>query len=238
MQEQSFMVEAPLSADPRVVSVHAWLTVLRDPSIEWILGDVLPLALSVFGCGFALWAYFRGGGRRSVLRIGMIVESVIDPSTIGVAINMRIGRYDVKNLTILKITVKNEGPGDIEVPDPEGETHRIGRPRIDLPPGMRVLANPWSPGGATGSVDVRVARSLQEGIQRLHVHVHRLHEGREAVIRVLATSRTEMRGTLSSEDVAFMPGSIGDARVRSAGLLVRARHLDTLVREPVARRSS
>lgn len=165
--------------------------------------------------------------RRGSVRLGLVVhleERVrIDPSTAGVEVEMRVGPRRVTNLRVLEVSVTNRGPRDLVVPDAaDPEQHRL-RPRIELPPRIRALADPWNPDGSAAAADIRVARRLESDRQLLHVHVHRLAAGATSRARVLCTDRIEPDEPsvqpLSPGEIRFFPGFYPDVDVTATGLL-------------------
>lgn len=123
---------------------------------------------------------------------------------------------------VYEIQVHDRGPSDIVIDDAEdAEKHPI-RPRIELPAHLRVLTDPWCPGGLTPDADVRVSRALRGDDQHLHLHVHRIAARATARVRVVCTYRDD--ATIPDDlarAIAFYPGFYAGVDIESAGLLAR-----------------
>lgn len=198
----------------------------RASSGGWDVSELLTLpwllaaALTVVA---AYEFYRRGGSRKSALKLRLEQESVLDPDKLGVRVTMRIGNYrGITNVVVLLLTVKNSGPHDIALRDPENDSDHDQRPRIDLPTGMRVLADPWTTQGARPETDVRVARRLDNSTQRLYLHVHQLGAKQTATIRIIATMHPNPVGNLVSTDFGFRQGFIPNVKIKRKGLLANA----------------
>lgn len=169
---------------------------------------------------FTSWVFYRRGSARRRLEIGLRELAHIDPATLGVQLEMRVGAQSVTNLYVLEVTVTNRGPGDLVVADATDLAHQTTRPRIALPGGVRALADPWVVDGSTDLADVRIARSLKDDRQWLYVHVHRLAVGATSTTRVVCTARGA--GPVRSLDpsgIDFLVGFLEDVTVEPTGLL-------------------
>lgn len=170
--------------------------------------------------------YLRGGGARLKISVGISESAHIDPGTVGTDLALRIGTYDVRNLIVFDLTVRNEGADDVVVTDAEDATQQHLRPRIELPPGFRALVDPWTPGGASAAADVRVARTFVDDCQRLHLHIHRLGVREQVHVTVVCTFRP--RPTVSpvrGREIGFYRGFLGGVDVEAVGLLSKSRFL-------------
>lgn len=184
------------------------------------LGSILVGGLIAF---FVSRYFFRRGSARSTLVLTLEELAQIDPSTVGVAVEMKVGRFTVSNLLVLELRISNRGPSDIDVSNPNDPDAQQLRPRIELPPGIRSLTDPWSPTGAMIDADVRVARSIQQERQVLHVHVHRLAAGAQATVRILCTNRDhDPAPEWNPLDLRLSPGFLPNVDVRAEGLLAKA----------------
>src|SRR5215475_14112284 len=121
-----------------------------------------PLLGAALGWAIAYYFFKRGGSTRPRLLIGLVEVARIDPSTVGVRVEMKVGTIQVSNIVLLEVTVANRGPHDIIVLDADDPRQHPLRPRIELPAGLRTLADPWNPDGAVPRSDVRVARRLDQ----------------------------------------------------------------------------
>jgi len=166
------------------------------------------------------WFFFLRGTARSRVSVCLSEVANIDPSTIGVAVDMKIGATRISNLTVLELSLHNKGPGDVDVLDAADGTRHELRPRIEFPPGLRVIADPWNPHRSTPRADVRAARRLNGDVQEVHVHVHRLAVGETSRLRILCTWVGE---TVAPAGIAgfarFVPGFLANTDLRPAGLL-------------------
>jgi len=188
------------------------------------VGVLLSVGLAVAGIVAGLlggWYFFRrGGAARTKVVIGLEERSRIDPETLGIGVRMKVGVSEVTNILIFELTVANHGPADIEEADPEDESRQYLRPRLEFPDGVRALTSPWTPGGRTGSADVRVARQLVDDQQHFHIHIHRLKVGGVAQIRIIATYRSEASAPeIDADGFGFYPGFAVNRDVRPTGLL-------------------
>lgn len=183
-----------------------------------VLGSLASLAIARH--------YFRRGTRRSTLTLDLRQVAYIDPSTVGVSVEMKVGRLRASNLVLLELVVMNGGPADIQVQNAHDATAHTLRPRIELPDGLRCLADPWCTADALPDRDVRIARSLEDGRQALHVHVHQLASKAEVTVRVLcAYGRESPRGDILPSALRFAPGFLPDVTVVGRGLLSKAPRL-------------
>ncbi len=188
------------------------MTDLQQGILFTVLGALLS---AVIGLVF----YRRGGGARSKVRVGLAELAHIDPSTVGVRVEMRVGGRDVSNLLVLEVQVGNAGPRDVVVPD-AGDPEKQGlRPRILLPSGVTALADPWNPSRSTARGDVRVARSLVDGRQALFVHIHRLAARTQVTARVVCTYSQAGAPQAWRQGIDFEPGFLQDVSVVGVGSL-------------------
>ena len=166
------------------------------------------------------WYFFLRGTARSRVSVCLSEVANIDPSTVGVAVDMKIGATRVSNLMVLELSLHNRGPGDVDVLDAGDETRQDLRPRIEFPPGLRVIADPWNPQRSTPRADVRAARRLNGDVQEVHIHVHRLAVGETSRLRILSTWAGE---AVAPPGVArssrFVPGFLANTDLHPAGLL-------------------
>lgn len=172
--------------------------------------------------GFVISYYFyrRGGAARPRVVIGLEEVAQIDPATVGVQVKMKIGTIEVSNLLVLEVIIRNRGPHDLVVADADDPTKHDLRPRIELPAGVRTLADPWSPEGLSPAADVRLARLFMDGKQVIFVHIHRLARGASSSARIVCTYRESTNAQpLSKDAVQFFPGFLPDVDIRAAGLL-------------------
>jgi hypothetical protein len=162
------------------------------------------------------------------LVVGLTETARLNPASVGVKVEMKVGSITVGNLVVLRLTVTNRGRTDVVVPDAEDEGQHRRRPRIELPDGLRSLTDPWNPNGPSTLTDVRVARRLREEDNRqvLYLHVHGLAAGETSSTTVLCTDRLPVdRGPLSGEALRFFPGITPRFTVRADGLLRAAARL-------------
>jgi len=146
----------------------------------------------------------------------------IDPSTVGVQVEMRVGTRDVTNLLLLEVVVTNRGPGDMIVEDASDASKHQLRPRIELPVDVRALADPWNPDGSRPAADVRLARRWQDNRQVIFVHIHRLAKGATSRARILCTYQADASSpSLESSALSFFPGFMPEVDIQPAGLLRR-----------------
>lgn len=210
-------------ADGCVVPVAPGATVavhLLSPEV------VTNAASTVLGAsiGFVTsWYFFLRGTARSRVSVCLSEVASIDPSTVGVAVDMKIGAIRISNLRVLELSLHNKGPGDVDVLDAGDETRQDLRPRIELPPGLRVVADPWNPRRSTPRADVRAARRLNGDVQEVHVHVHRLAVGETSRLRILCTWLGEAAAPPDVVGSArFVPGFLANVDLLPAGLLRKA----------------
>ncbi len=191
---------------------------------ELIITLVTAVIGALIGIVTAHYYYRKGGAARPGLLVGMEELARIDPSTLGVQVDMRIGTIKVTNLVVLEIAVTNSGHRDLMVRDAADPEKHALRPRVELPEGLRSLADPWNPDGVAPGADVRIARQLRnDNRQLLFVHLHRLARGATSKARVLCSYRTENPpGRLSGADLRFFPGFLPNVDIRPAGLLREA----------------
>lgn len=169
------------------------------------------------------WYFFRRGAGRPTVMISLAEIAHIDPSTVGVRVDMKVGRMEVTNLLLLEVSVTNKGPGDVDVADADNAERQPMRPSIELPPNIRALADPWNPINASARSDVRIARSLRNERQALHVHIHRLASRSTTHARVLCTYKDATSApTVKSEDLCFFPGFLANVDIETGGLLRHA----------------
>ena len=167
--------------------------------------------------------YFHKGASRSRLQICLTEITRLNPATVGVQVKMKVGTIDVTNIVLLEVAVTNKGPNDIVVDDPEDVELRATRPRIDLPEGLRALADPWNPTGSKPASDVRVARQLLNGRQTFHIHIHRLASGASCTARILCTQRgDDSAQELAGPAIGFAAGFLQGTDIKPAGLLASA----------------
>lgn len=190
-------------------------------STELIITLVTVVIGALIGIVTAHYYYRMGGAARPCLIVAMEERARIDPSTVGVQVDMKIGTIEVTNLVVLDIAVTNKSHRDLVVEDATDPEKHALRPRVELPEGLRSLADPWNPEGVSPGADVRVARLLREdNRQVLFVHLHRLARGATSRTRVLCSYRTgEPPARLSGGDLRFFPGFVANVDVRPAGLL-------------------
>jgi len=134
-----------------------------------VVGALIGLAISHY--------YFRRGLSAGPQMIVSLTEKVrIEPATVCVKVEMKVGPIEVTTLVVLEVAVRNPGDKSLDVKDADDEERRRNRPRIELPSGLRAVADPWNPAGAPTLADVRVARQLRgsDECQVLYVHVHGL----------------------------------------------------------------
>jgi hypothetical protein len=167
--------------------------------------------------------YFkRGLSSGPQLVVGLVEKARIDPSTVGVKVEMKVGSLQVTNLVVLEVTVSNPGGGNLSIADADDPRQHPKRPRIELPEGLRALADPWNPEGAPARADVRVARQLrgEDGRQLLYVHVHGLASGENARVSVLCSYRTAgSTKPLAAGELRFFPGMHERVTASGEGLL-------------------
>jgi len=107
--------------------------------ISTVVGALIGLATSHY--------YFRRGlsaGPQMV--ISLTEQARIEPATVGVKVEMKVGPIEVTNLVVLEVAVSNPGDKNLDVKDADDEQRRPKRPRIELPTGLRAVADPWKPG--------------------------------------------------------------------------------------------
>lgn len=164
--------------------------------------------------------YFRKGSPRIKLNVGVVEQAHIVPETLGVRVQMKVGTKAVSNLYVYEISVTNRGPHDLEISDAEDETKHGLRARIEMPAGVRSLADPWNPTRATPRADVRVARQMRNGRQVFFIHLHRLAKDETVHAVVVCTHAGDLASQpLSPEQVGFFPGYLVDVDVEPSGLL-------------------
>lgn len=178
-----------------------------------LVGALLGLAISYY--------FFRvGGAARLKIVIGLEEVARIDPATVGVQVKMKIGTMEISNLLVLEVTVQNRGAKDLVIKDAEDSSQHDLRPRIELPPGFRALADPWNPDGSKPGADVRIARQLRDSRQVFYVHIHRLARGAAVRVRIVCTQKGERNsGQIKGDELVFDPGFLPDVDVKPAGLL-------------------
>jgi hypothetical protein len=187
---------------------------------ELALATATTVVGAIIGLAISYYFFRRGGAARPTIIIGMEERAHIDPATVGVKVEMKVGTTKVTNLLLLELVVTNRGPRDLVVEDANDPTKHSLRPRIELPPGVRALADPWNPDGSEAGADVRVARLLHDSRQVLFVHIHRLANGATSKARILCTYRGVASGPpMAGESVDFFSGFIPDVDVQPAGLL-------------------
>ena len=187
--------------------------------ISTVVGALIGLATSHY--------YFRRGlsaGPQMV--ISLTEQARIEPATVGVKVEMKVGPIEVTNLVVLEVAVSNPGDKNLDVKDADDEQRRPKRPRIELPTGLRAVADPWNPAGAPTMADVRVARQLRKDDERqvLYVHVHGLAAGTTARSTVLCTywKVPEPPIGLTGAELRFFPGLDSQFTARGDGLLKNA----------------
>jgi hypothetical protein len=187
--------------------------------ISTVVGALIGLATSHY--------YFRRGlsaGPQMIIRL--TEKARIEPATVGVKVEMKVGPIEVTNLVVLEVEVSNPGDRSLDIKDADDEQRRPKRPRIELPSGLRALADPWNPAGAPTLADVRVARQLRKDDERqvLYVHVHGLAAGATTRSTVLCTywRVPDPPASLTSADLRFFPGLDGQFTARGDGLLKNA----------------
>jgi hypothetical protein len=187
--------------------------VTRDAVFLTVVGVILGAAAS--------YVFYRLSARRLRLVIDLAELVAIDPTALDVKVEMKIGTLRPQNLVLLELSVTNRGPRDLVVSDAADPQTRHLRPRIELPVGVTALADPWNPAGVSPQSDVRVARSLVNGVQQLHVHVHRLASGQRSSARILCTCSYPpgLQDAIAQDGVAFFTGFLADADIQGSGLL-------------------
>jgi hypothetical protein len=188
---------------------------------ELVLTVVTTVIGAIIGIITAHYYYRKGGAARAALVITMEERARIDPSTVGVRVDMKIGTITVTNLVVLEIAVTNRGHRDLVVDDASDPEKHALRPRVELPEGLRSLADPWNPEGSGPTADVRIARQLgADNRQVFFVHLHRLAKGETSRARLLCTYRTaDPPPPLVGDELRFFPGFLPNVDVRVAGLL-------------------
>lgn len=186
--------------------------ILTDPLLLFVLGVLATVVV-------AWWAFRKGGGQKSMLTLTLVEAAHIDPEVVGVQFKIRLGGYEVSNLSVMELTVHNHGPNDVEVTAPERRDQEQYRPRVQLPRGYRVLTDPWNVERGTATAEVRVARAIREERQQLFIHVHRLAAGQSTTTRIVASTRQGKPAPLRPQDVEWSTGFLANCRVKGHGLL-------------------
>jgi hypothetical protein len=190
-------------------------------NVEGILLAGITMVLGVIATGFFARHYFRrGGGARRRIELGLQEAVHLDEDALGLDLKMKIGERDLTNLVVLRLTVANTGWADVVIDDADDHEKHHLRPRIELPVGLRAIIDPWTAGGTTARSDVRAARSVSDGRQRIHVHLRRLATKETALINVVCTyPELQAAPAWNHSSVAIFEGYTPDVDVELAGLL-------------------
>lgn len=177
---------------------------------------------AVGGMFLALWLYWRGGGRRTKIRVsvnrasGREVKSILNENS------------DVVDCQIFRLKIRNAGPRDTQVLDPVNRELEHLRPHVDLPPSVYVKY--WSrlrEPAAFSDPDRHVPIAKHPGRltrmgerQKLYIHVHRLRARSESTIylclRSLQCGDNQLYGGPPWSFLLFR-GWIQDVTVAQAG---------------------
>lgn len=84
-------------------------------AITTAIGAIIGLAISFY--------FFHRGTARQKIVISLEQLAHIDPSTVGVQVEMKVGTKAVTNLLLIEIIVTNHGPGDVLVADADDLTN-------------------------------------------------------------------------------------------------------------------
>lgn len=194
---------------------------------DLLLNGVLAIVGLLGGLAISHFYYRRGGAARPRLTISLEEKARIDPATVGVQIEMKVGKIKVANLVVLDVVVRNPSYRDLAARNPTDPEQHPQRPRIELPAGLRALADPWNPEGALPRADVRVARQIREERQVFYLHMHRLASRTTVTTRILCTSPdSQSAPPLRPADLAFFLGYEPNIDVRAEGLLKQAPKLE------------
>lgn len=187
---------------------------------DLLLAGTTTLVGAGLGLGTAYYFFRRGGAARPKIVIGLEEIARIDPGTVGVQVQMKVGTTEITNLVLLEVSVTNRGPRDLVIDDANDLSKHPLRPRVELPLHFRALADPWNPGGSTPAADIRVARQLHEGRQVFFVHIHRLGVGTTARARIVCTYTASLSvPPLRPDALQFFRGFLPDVTIQSSGLL-------------------
>jgi hypothetical protein len=174
---------------------------------------------------FARYYFRRGGGARRKVAMGLQESVHLDEEALGLDLKMKIGDRDLTNLVVLRLTVANTGPADVVIDDADDHEQHYLRPRIELPAGLRAIIDPWTAGGTTARSDVRAARSMGDGRQRIHVHIRRLATKERALINIVCTyPELHAAPALNHSSFAVYEGYTPDVDFELAGLLQPPAH--------------
>jgi hypothetical protein len=192
---------------------------------EVVFTIVSTLVGAILGVATSHYYFRRGLSTGPQLVVGLEERARLDHATVGTELRVRVGRLEVKNLVVLEIVVGNPGSGDLDIGDPDSEEQHPKRPRIELPEGLRALADPWNPDGVETRADVRVARQLRKEIDRqvLYIHVRTLAAGETVRTTVLCSyEQLPTPPALTAADFRFFPGIRTGFTTGATGLLKSA----------------
>jgi hypothetical protein len=192
-------------------------------SAEVLLTVISTVVGALIGLATSHYYYRRGLSAGPRMVVGLTEKARIEPATVGVKVEMKVGPIEVTNLVVLEVAVSNPGDKNLDLKDADdGDRHRK-RPRIELPSGLRAVADPWNPDGVPTRADVRVARQLRSTDERqvLYVHVHGLAAGATARSTVLCTYWKDPAPptALTGAELRFFPGLDDQFTARGGGLL-------------------
>jgi hypothetical protein len=193
------------------------VSIVTTPDLA--LATITTIVGAIMGLAGSYW-FFRRGAARTKIAIGMEELAHIDPATVGVRVEMKVGTREVNNLLLLEVVVTNQGPNDIHVKDADDASKHHLRPRIELPVGVRALADPWNPERSLPRAEVRLARRLQGERQVIFVHIHRLAKGATSRARILCTYHNcSSSPAVKPSALQFYPGFLKEVDIQPVGLL-------------------
>lgn len=150
------------------------------PLQQEIVG-VVGSALALLGMALALWLFWRGGGRKTHIRVTI---NVPNKKVIAAVLGEKASPKDSR---VFRISVRNRGPSDVQVPKWVDKEWPAMRPHLDLPLGYHV-EHITRLGVAQERPDPNFDLPLSvvplqymaniSAQQRIYINIHRLRAGR------------------------------------------------------------
>lgn len=158
---------------------------------------VIGIALAVIGFSLAIWLYWRGGGRRTHVKI-LVEQASKNEHDQAIALVP-----SVSDCKLYKVSILNIGPRDAQVLYEVNLELKDMQPHIDVPPGYAFHEVSLLKAMAVNSdadADVRFAlrphrmTHRSQGTQQVFIHVHRLRAGRKYVVYLACRALVRQSG--------------------------------------------